>query len=378
MPSLAPSPPPSWTSVTWRQTDAAPFGGSGNQYIFGGTRWSGGYVLVGEDAPLSEAAVAGVVWESADGTTWFRVPNTDGTFDAAEIEAVAAQGSTLIAVGVSRRQDQAQALTLPIGLAWISHDGVHWARIVGVDGTIGQALRLGVVAGPGGFVAYGNDPSATPAIFFSADGLHWQREAQGDPAFKDTSLASMTATATSFVAVGSHDAPAFVNGGVNRMPGPAAAWWSTGGRIWHASDVGSGGYALGTVQPWAAGSLRAIGSPPCGGCIAQPIEWRSSDDGRTWSQLPEAPGPQQYETSALAVDGRAVELTDGPTRVAQWSSDGQSWHPLSMSGAVLPDRSLLQIAGDGILIAFAPAYPSPPAGLPGNQVDMLVFLGTLR
>ena len=365
---------PDWTSLTWTGTDPAPFGGPGNQYVFGATRWSGGDVLVGEEAPLPDGLVQAVVWQSADGAQWTRIPNSSETFDGAQIDSVAARGSTIVAVGVTRREDHAQMLTPPIGLVWTSSDAVHWRRVAEADATIGAGPITGVVAGPDGFVAYGADLAGRPAMFFSADGIEWLRDGATDPVFAASGVESVTATATSYIAVGSHNVPAVVNGGMNRTPGPAAAWWSSDGRVWHASDVGSGGFALGQVQPWAGGSLRAIGSPSCGGCVAPSIDWRSTDDGRTWRPLGATIAPSADTTSALLVDGRLLELQSGSVSAARWTADGQTWHSLKLLGALPPDRTLLEIADDGKVIASAPLYPNAP----NNEVDMVVFVGALR
>ena len=369
MPISAPSPLPDWTSLTWTEVDGAPFGNPGDQ-VLGGVRWAGGYVLGGTAPTPADGPVQGAIWVSPDGAGWTRIPDTGGTFDAAAVESIAARGSTIVAVGDRLGGAQAPTPTPPIGLVWISTDAVHWRRVAEADPTIGAFRISGVVAGPDGFVAHGGDPAGNPAIFFSSDGVQWQRVAATDPAFAATRVVATTATASSFIAVGSHDVPGTAVG----LPGTAAAWWSSDGRVWHPADVGSGGYALQQVQPWAAGSVRAIGSSACGGCVGVAIDWRSTDDGRTWRPLPGTLGVAPSATSALLVDGRLVELQVGSAATARWTANGRAWTSLAMTGTIPPDPGRLEVAGDGRLIAVAPSGPSAAHAPTG----MRVFLGVLR
>ena len=73
----------------------------------------------------------------------------------------------------------------------MSTDGVHWSRDLGTDQTLGQAALYGVVAIPTGFLAYGADHVASPAgtaqMYFSADGIEWQRLGLEDPSFSGPS-----------------------------------------------------------------------------------------------------------------------------------------------------------------------------------------------
>jgi hypothetical protein len=372
----APSPIPSWTTIAWTEADRGPFSGRGNQYVFGGVVWSGGFVLVGEEAPLPTGTVDGVVWTSPDGRHWQRISNADRTFGGAEIRSVAARGSTLVAVGVSRVNDQAQTLTPPIGLAWTSPDGTHWQRVPDGAQVLGRLVLAGIASGPGGFVAYGHDLTGAQVVLYSKDGVTWERDSASDQAFSGSSIAAITGTGEGFAAVGSRNTPGFSNGTVNRTPGPAAAWWSTDGRTWHASDVGSGGYALGGVQPWV-GSLRAVGSSGCGGCVGPPLEWRSTDGGQTWRQLPQPSTPSAMATTSVLVDGRVVTMQFQP-RVTEWTDDDRTWHPLQMVGASGLERLQLMLVGGEAIIGVAPFSAPPPGNDPNDQIDMRVFLGVLQ
>ncbi len=179
-------------------------------------------------------------------------------------------------------------------------------------------------------------------------------------------------TGQGYAAVGSHEVTQ-PSGVVSNVPGQAAAWWSADGQVWHQSDVGSGAYEIGSVQPWV-GSLRAVGIPPCFGCIGPPLEWRSSDGGRSWHQLPLPETPNlSGSTTAVLVGQRALSLQDQRQRFS-WSADGQTWTDLAMTGSPLPGQTQLLIASGTTVIAFAGV-----SGASANdQEDMRVFSGELH
>lgn len=367
-PSLLPE--AAWTSITWAASDPAPFLGPGNQFVFGGVPWAGGTVLVGEEVPLPSGNVEGVVWKSPDNTHWQRIPNTGGTFSGSEIEAVAAFGSTLLAVGDSRLEDSATTLTPPLGIAWTSLDGTHWQRVADESGVLGNIVLHAVVAGSTGFVALGNDLGGQTALAFSSDGVHWRRE-DSEAVFANSNIAGITWTGRDFAAVGSHNV-AQPSGVISQTPGNAAAWWSSDGQDWQASDVASTGYALESVQPWID-SLRASGVPPCPRCVSAPAEWRSSDDGRTWRQLPLPPTPDYPGLASLIVGQRLVNLQDQPLR-ATWSADGQTWKGLEMNGSPTPDTTQLIVVAGQTVIAIAGVIRASA----NDQEDMRVFAGQLH
>jgi hypothetical protein len=367
-PSLLPE--AAWTSITWAASDPAPFSGPGNQFVFGGVPWAGGTVLVGEEVPLPSGNVEGVVWKSPDNAHWQRIPNTGGTFSGSEIEAVAASASTLVAVGDSRLEDSATTLTPPLGIAWTSMDGTHWQRVADGSGVLGNIVLHAVVAGSTGFLALGNDLAGQTALAFSSDGVHWRRE-DTEAVFGDSNISGITWTGRDFAAVGSHNV-AQPSGVISQTPGNAAAWWSSDGLDWHPSDVGSTGYALESVQSWID-SLRASGVPPCPGCISAPAEWRSSDDGRTWRQLPLPPTPDYPGLESLLVGQRLVSLQDQPQR-ATWSADGQTWKDLEMNESPIPDTTQLMVAAGQTVIAIA----SVTGASANDQEDMRVFAGQLH
>ena len=234
-PQASPSLPAgaSWSSITWTASDPAPFSGPGNQYVFAGVPWAGGTVLVGEEAPLPSGNVEGVVWTSPDNAHWQRIPNTSGTFSGSEIEAVAASGSTLVAVGDSRLEDSATTLTPPVGIAWTSPDGTHWQRVADEAGSSATSCFT-----PWSPARLASSRSATTsadrvALAFSTDGVHWRRE-DAEAVFADSRCqpGSRGPAATS--------PPSAVttwrtqSGVISQTPGNAAAWWSSNGQDWQA------------------------------------------------------------------------------------------------------------------------------------------------
>ena len=370
-PSLSLSPETAWSSITWTASDPAPFSGPGNQYVFAGVPWAGGTVLVGEEVPLPSGNVEGVVWTSPDNAHWQRIPNTGGTFSGSEIEAIAASGSTLVAVGDTRLEDSATSLTPPLGIAWTSPDGTHWERVADEGGVLGNIVLHAVVAGSTGFLASGNDLGVQTALAFSNDGVHWRRE-DTEAVFANSNVTGITWTGQDFVAVGGHNVAQPI-GVISQIPGNAAAWWSNDGQNWQASDVPSPGYSLESVQPWID-SLRASGLPPCPRCVSAPAEWRSSDDGRTWRQLPLAATADYPGLASLVVGQRLVNLQDQPLR-ATWSADGQTWTSLQVKGSPIPDTAQLVAAvGGQTVIAIA----SVTGASANDQEDMRVFAGQLH
>jgi hypothetical protein len=282
----------------------------------------------------------------------------------------------------------------PFSIAWVSTDGIHWSRDLETDQTLGQAALYGVVAIPTGFLAYGADHVASPAgtaqMFVSADGITWQPLALGDPSFSGAFVRSITATPTGFAAVGGGTAPCRGCGPGSGNSG-AAAWWSSDGLTWHPSDVGTDGYSIYAVQSWP-GSLRALGSKFC--CLGSmdfsgPIEWVSTDDGRTWRQTPGSgtgtpfplggPGFIDGPTvgGSLAIDGMVVELEQQPKSQARWTADGQTWHTLVQDGVALaPQSTQLWLGSDARLIAVGAELEPDPSG--GKQIDAKLFVGTLH
>jgi hypothetical protein len=334
------------------------FAGSGNQYVFGGVSWAKGMILVGEADPETSGIGEAAVWASSDNAHWQRIPDRGRTFSNAAIKGVATSGPTLVAVG----------FTGAVGVAWISSDATQWQQVPDRGGVLGDFVPFGVAGGALGFVVYGAGPKGTAGLAFSPDGLHWQPVDPGG-VFAGSSLSGVTATDQGFAAVGSNDGSQ--SNGVFRQGGYAAAWWSSDGLNWHRSDVGSGAYGLQSVQPWI-GSLRAVGFPPCLSCIGPPLEWRSTDGGRTWRQLP-MPTATYVGSTQLLVNGGAVSLQGQPQQVS-WSTDGDTWHELAMTGSRPPDDALALIAGGQTVIALASS--SSRNGKDG--VDMHVFAGRLR
>ena len=294
-----------------------------------------------------------------------------GNQPASDNSSTTTYSTTGPAVGDTRLEDSATSLTPPLGIAWTSPDGTHWERVADEGGVLGNIVLHAVVAGSTGFLASGNDLGGQTALAFSNDGVHWRRE-DTEAVFANSNVTGITWTGQDFVAVGGHNV-AQPSGVISQIPGNAAAWWSNDGQNWQASDVPSPGYSLESVQPWID-SLRASGLPPCPRCVSAPAEWRSSDDGRTWRQLPLAATADYPGLASLVVGQRLVNLQDQPLR-ATWSADGQTWTSLQVKGSPIPDTAQLVAAvGGQTVIAIA----SVTGASANDQEDMRVFAGQLH
>jgi hypothetical protein len=165
-----------------------------------------GYVAVGSapnrpGGPLGP--VHGVVWTSIDGRAWARVADTttfhpplgaDQAFGAL-MTGIAVAGGHLVAVGTVESQDNGSAL------AWVSSDGLSWARGTSDSFASGQLFHVAVV--PGGFLATGpsGSDSCLGGTWSSTDGASWSCIAI-DPAFTNFAAYAAAASPTLEVVVG--------------------------------------------------------------------------------------------------------------------------------------------------------------------------------
>lgn len=157
----------------------AVFGGEGDQGIDDATEVDGGIVAVGSATPPGGTTDA-AVWFSPDGTTWSRVEAD--AFGGPGVQGMAAVTSFrggVVAVGSAVTGTDLDAA------AWYSPDGTTWSRVedaAGVFGGVGIQWMFDVTAYGSGVVAVGfDDPTggdfsdATPAVWYSSDGLTWTR-----------------------------------------------------------------------------------------------------------------------------------------------------------------------------------------------------------
>ena len=146
----------------WR-TGVGPEAGS---LVVGAAGRIGRWIAVGHHVD----ALGASMWASTNGFEW-RAVRRQPTFSTFCPAAIAANGSTFVAVGSGCEADH--------GVILISRDGVTWTRRT--LPTARDTLLRTVVSTADGFLAGGDDQSATGrrgmAIWHSRDGLNWRRVA---------------------------------------------------------------------------------------------------------------------------------------------------------------------------------------------------------
>ena len=121
--TAAPTPVP-WTSLSSGPLVTESFGGIGNQFIMAATPFRGGFVAVGEELQFDPESVDGAIWTSATGMDWKRLATAPNDLAHAEIDLVATDGASLVAVGSPRPWGS----TAGPSIVWTSSDGASWRR----------------------------------------------------------------------------------------------------------------------------------------------------------------------------------------------------------------------------------------------------------
>jgi hypothetical protein len=244
---------------------------------------AGGVVAIGsiDDVPASWSSPDGLAWTAR--TDAFPIdPNATKT-DAFEVTDVVATETGWLAVGREDPYCNVNCGLAPVrSLVWSSTDGLHWT--LGADQvSLAEGAMLAVSRHGTGFVAVGM-ANLHAAAWTSAEGILWTRAADGpelaraesDDPSQWTSMSDVTSGHGVVVGVG-FEGP----GGAH---GPAArAWWSADGMTWavaNGEDFLSGGETsvmLASVTATADGFL-AVGSSN-GRCKIG--MWESSD-GHSW------------------------------------------------------------------------------------------------
>jgi hypothetical protein len=242
----------------WNRADAPEMGGEHEQWAFDVAAGPSGVVVAGGESVWGE--IRARLWFSADGESWQAVDGgPGGAFDATgqeSIREVAPFGEGFVAVG-SRNLDNEQD-----GLAWISPNGRDWEQVEAptLGGPGRQALESVTVSG-GVIVAGGYMADATgqgkPVVWRSRDGRSWGPPSPPLPLNENTRSAAADLTVRSF---------SVAEGGI----------------------VASGG------SDWL------------------PQLWRSPDDGRTWTLLPNPLGRGLFEDGVSLVGA----ATHGDTTLA--------------------------------------------------------------
>ena len=268
-----------WTStdgVSWTARSFADLGLEGGS-MFSVVKGGPGFVAVGSWSGtategvgiLDEAeSTAAAVWTSVDGMAWTRVPHV--SVFAAEgrnlvIWDVTAAGPGLVAVGAEEWSGGTRAAV------WTSPDGLTWSRVSPDASAFTDGAMDHIIAGGPGLVAWGSD------LWVSDDGVTWERTSVPD----DISTADITVGGPGLVAVGG----AFTTemDAVN-----TAVWTSADGLIWEREAGGTGlEGGMESVVDVGAG-LFATGSNPNAANDWTPVPqaW-ISEDGKNWQQLPD-------------------------------------------------------------------------------------------
>jgi len=197
--------PPAWTGA-----DPADLGGDREEEMVDVVPLGDRLVAVGNSDIIPEFGVAarpeygGAVWVSADGLSWERVADEAGVFSGPDIttgmSAAVGDGSTVWAFGVDRSS------RTDILAVWATIDGTDWERleITGEEISSRQSLAVEDAArSDAATVVVGSefgDDGRFPTIWYSLDGLSWERADLGDAVPGD--LLGVAATEFGFIAVG--------------------------------------------------------------------------------------------------------------------------------------------------------------------------------
>jgi hypothetical protein len=322
-PSPSPSPSPSavpvdvvpWPDIVWSAVESVASGdpGLGEQAV-AVTAGATGFVAVGYRE--GEDARVGLVWSSADGSSW-SAAGPAGTFDDVEMLDVTSAPGGFVALGVGALGAAAER---PHPVFFASPDGETWERLADVPGSDG-AYPMAITGGAKGVVAVGSDADGRTVVWRSADGQVFDHVVIDDPSIP--ALTDPQAMGDAYVALGSEDRPP-----VLLRSGDARVW--TDSPIDPAPDAIASRLAAGEWGYVVQGLLN----PPCDltdpTCVQQPVGW-GSEDGRTWARLPDQDTPIGNGASIVVDAGEhGVVAIDG---ASAWASpNGWGWLPLPEPG----------------------------------------------
>jgi hypothetical protein len=318
-PSVSPPPVPAdvlpWPDISWSMADgiAAADPGLGEQAVAvaAGPK---GFVAIGYRE--TEEVLEGLIWSSADGSTWSSAGPT-GTFDAVEMLDVTSGPDGFVALGVGTLGAAAER---PHPVFFHSEDGRTWERLLDVpDSDSVYPFDLG--GDSDGVAAVGSDAAGHPVIWRSSDGTTFDSVIIEDPSID--MLADLHALDEGYAALGSEDRPPVL-------------FRSTDARAWTAVPIDPAAEAVGTrlvVGEWGY-IVQGLWDPGCEAseppCDQHAIGW-SSADGRSWTRLPDQDTPIGNGASIVVDAGEhGVIAIDG---ASAWASpDGWGWQPLPEPG----------------------------------------------
>ncbi len=278
---------------------------------------STGFVAVGATVFADASKGDARAWTSSDGIRWQAAPSSAGMVDAS-MESVTAGPNGFVAVGSDGYPGGNTQLPGARGAAvWVSSNGTDWTRVPNQKSFEGGVM-FGVRRTSSGYVAWGEIHDAfgssppLPPIWTSSDGLHWDRVTGiADAGGLGNPIRSIVAVGDRLIAVGYQQPPVNSNG-----TDTPAAWWSAGGgRSWMAATTPDGSGASspsgGMSDVSVSGSdLLAVGlldAPPGQVGFSPPIVWRSTDQGTSWTALPNDPSfAGAIMERVIGIDGRFV------------------------------------------------------------------------
>ncbi len=292
---------------TWRQ--ARPFGSTGSEAVSGLTLAPDGTVVTAGSSPGPDSRQPVLVLTRTGGAPervdLAKIPGAAQAQEA--VNAVAAQGSTQVAVG--------SANGFPA--VWTSADGgSSWNRAAGASpavlGRPGTQQLTSVTHAAMGWLAVGGVTASAaehPVVVVSADAGTWQA-ADGERAFAGSGLFTQATAADQrgLVIVGYQRIKQVQGGRVTSVQTVAAAWWSAGLTGWQRAGDGSAGAldGSGTRQMLAVTAGQA-GFVAVGAHGSQPSAWTSAS-GQSWRQvdLPLPAGAARAVLEHVASLGRTV------------------------------------------------------------------------
>jgi hypothetical protein len=294
-----------WTSIP---TDAA---GLGDASHFSSVATAGDAVLLA-GATGSGGDSRAAMWRSTDGLTWssVTVPRESG-----RVAAVAARGSTVLAVGATGPDTQAGTARF----VWRSDDGgAHWTTVTSGDDVfgppapeMGRPATIGLLWHDGYWVAYGLGSDGYEGVWTSRDGATWNQ----------ISLDGYAGSATV----------------ISAPDGDLLGYW--GNIVWRSTDDPTR-WTSGTGLTLPPDLLLTVIAPGMDVAFGDHIEThgqptpllRSSDAGRTWSIDDRflQQNPDAIVSTVIRLDGTYVAAgTSGdlsaPRPDAWVSSDGATW-----------------------------------------------------
>jgi hypothetical protein len=371
------------------------FGGAGHQEMQSVTAvGSNGATAVGYDEANGRALPAAWMYDSSEWTRVLKVFGNLSTGNGSEgqFHGVAAQGETVVAVGVAGPYKDPLAAEQD-ALVWTYADGT-WHRMCRKEcgnsmsggGRLGQGMWAVLHRTDGGFVAVGWDVSDADkafdaAVWTSPDGREWSRVNADQESLGGAGNQVMRAVTETRSGL-------LVAVGVDRRRG--AAWTSPNGRVWTRVDVDafdplsqSGRTELrGVIE--AGTKLVAVGFD--GQSSLRGAAWVSDGDPGKWQRVQTRAfvggGDEQALGGAVTSQGTIVVGYDHPDTenqvAAAWLIHGETVQRIENEAfrgsgnreinavAVLADRRLLAV-GDG---------PAPEG--PTNGQDARVWIATPR